>query len=92
MEIFDYALQRDTLGGMISGWNFSNESTEGWQKAVKVDGFPAFETWEEEGKKFETFVAVASRFWVHVQVTGESADDARRWVKAVDYKRLEGMK
>ena len=92
VEIFDYALQREALGGMMSGWNFSNESTEGWQKSVKVDGFPGFETWEDEGKKFETFVAVAGRFWVHVQVTGEAADDARRWVKAVDLKRLDGMK
>ena len=92
VEIFDYALQKDLLNGMISGWNFSNESTEGWQKSVKVDGFPGFETWEEEGKKFETFVAVAGRFWVHVQVTSESADDARKWVKLVDYKKLEAMK
>ncbi len=92
VEIFDYALQKDTLNSMISGWNFSNESTEGWQKSMKVDGFPGFETWEEEGKKFETFVAVAGRFWVHVQVTGEPVEDARRWVRAVDFKRLEGLK
>ncbi len=92
IQIIDYSLQREIIQGMTAMWQFSNESTDGYQKSFTVDGLKGFETWNESDKKTEVFVMVADRYWVHLEVTGEKPEVAREWLKKIDLKALAALK
>ncbi len=92
LQIMDYALNREMMKGLMLAWQFSNESTDGYQKSITLDGVPGFETWEESSKTTSVFLAVADRYWVHVEVTGEAAGVAREILKKLDLKALGAVK
>jgi hypothetical protein len=92
IEIIDYSLQRDMMKSMAMGWQFSNESTEGYQKALTIDGAPGYETFTEADKTTDLFLVVGDRYWVHVEVRGEKPDVARTWLDRIDLKSLSATK
>jgi hypothetical protein len=92
IEIVDYSLQRDMIKNMTMGWQFSNESTEGYQKAVTVGGAPGYETYNEADKTTDLFLIVGERFWVHVEVRGEKPEIARAWLGKIDLRALAAFK
>jgi len=71
---------------MLSGTEFENESENGYEKSIKIQGYPGKETSQTgESKSAEVTVAVASRFLITVKHDGESDAGVLR-------KLVEGMK
>lgn len=92
VEIIDYSLQREIMKAMMTGWQYSNESTEGYQKGVTIDGAAGYETFTEADKETNVFVIAGDRYWVHVEVRGEKPEVARAWLSKIDLKSLAGVK
>jgi hypothetical protein len=72
---------------MILNMNVSSESTEGYEKSVKIDGYPAFEKWNKSGDS-EIVVLVGERFIVKADTRGMGEGSARRIVEDLDLKGL----
>jgi hypothetical protein len=87
--IFDYAhisflyLPFNALIGM----NVAKESTEGYQRSTKIDGFPGFEEWNRNGSS-EAVVLLGDRFIVKASARGMGEGAARKVVEAMDLSRL----
>ncbi len=72
---------------MVLSMNVSRESTEGYEKSVKVDGYPAFEKWSKNGNS-EIVVLVGERFIVKSDTRGLGEGSARKVVEDLDLKGL----
>jgi len=72
---------------MILNMNVSTESTEGYEKSVKVEGFPAFEKWNRNGNS-EIVVLVGDRFIVKSDTRGLGEGSARKIVEGLDLRGL----
>lgn len=72
---------------MILNMNVSTESTEGYEKSVKVDGYPAFEKWNKNGNS-EVAVLVGDRFIVKADTRGLGEGSAKKVVEDLDLKGL----
>jgi hypothetical protein len=72
---------------MILKMNVARESTEGYEKSVKVEGYPAFEKWSRNGNS-EIVVLVGERFIVKSDTRGLGEGSARKIVERLD---LEGL-
>jgi hypothetical protein len=63
---------------------FSNETTQGYQKGVTIEGHPGYEEWNEPSRSSNLNVLVAKRFLIHLSGTQVEPQVLREW--------LEGMK
>jgi hypothetical protein len=72
---------------MVLNMNVARESTEGYEKSVKVDGYPAFEKWSRKGSS-EIVVLVGDRFIVKSDTRGLGEGSAKKIVEDLD---LEGL-
>jgi hypothetical protein len=72
---------------MILNMNVASESTEGYEKSVKVEGYPAFEKWNKNGNS-EIVVLVGDRFIVKAETRGLGEASARKIVEDIDLKGL----
>jgi hypothetical protein len=72
---------------MILNMNVSSESTEGYEKSVKIDGYPAFEKWNKNGNS-ELVVLVGDRFIVKADTRGMGEGSARKIVEDLDLNGL----
>jgi len=69
--------------------NFNVEDSHGYQRSVKVEGFPGFEDFRKDDKRCELTVIVGDRYIV--QLTGENIVDMnvlRSVVKQIDLSGL----
>jgi hypothetical protein len=76
---------------MLAG-NFERESTEGYEKSIKIGDAPGFEKWNTESKSGDLMVVINKRFIVEVE--GRGIDDAqvlRAVLDRVDLKKLASM-
>ena len=72
---------------------FSNESTEGYQKGVTVDGgHPGFETWQKASKSSELTVLLANRFLVQLKGDQVEAATLREWLGTMKLGELASLK
>lgn len=75
---------------MIGGTEFENESENGYEKSIKVQGFPGKETSQTGESKFaEVTIAVANRFIVTIK--HEGASDAAVLRKLADNMKLADL-
>ncbi|MGC4033983.1 MAG: hypothetical protein QM754_20065 [Tepidisphaeraceae bacterium] len=91
ITIIDYAAMPGMLDG-LAAWakmEIDNDSDTESTKTIKLNGFPALETFRKEAKEMETVVSVSSRFLVTLKVTGQSAEEARKAIAAFDLKKIE---
>jgi hypothetical protein len=72
---------------MFLNMNVASESTEGYEKSVKVRGYPAFQKWNKKGNS-EIVVLVGDRFIVKSETRGLGEGSARKIVEKVDLKGL----
>ena len=73
--------------------NYSRESTNGYEKAVKVGGHPGWEKWDSEAKSAELGVIVGQRFLVTANGNGvENAKVVQDVLGQIDLGKLAGMK
>jgi hypothetical protein len=72
---------------MVLNMNVARESTEGYEKSVKVGGYPAFEKWSRNGNS-EIVVLVGDRFIVKSDTRGLGEGSAKKIVEQLDLKGL----
>jgi hypothetical protein len=72
---------------MVLNMNVSRESTEGYEKSVKVEGYPALEKWSKNGSS-EIVVLVGDRFIVKADARGLGEGSARKVVEDMDLDDL----
>ena len=88
ISILDSAANPDYVEATTAAWNFSTTSTEGYSKAVTVDGNPGFETFENEGKHGTLWIMVAKRYFLQIETQGQDPAALQEWAKRVDGKKL----
>ena len=70
---------------MILSMNVARENTEGYEKSVKVAGYPAFEKWNRSGAS-EIVVLVGDRFIVKTETRGLGEGSARKVAEGLALK------
>ena len=70
----------------------AQESTEGYEKGVTLDGNPGFEKWRKNGGDAELNVVVGKRFFVEIQGSGITPELVREVWGSVDRAKLAGLK
>lgn len=71
----------------IIGMNVAKESTEGYQRSTKIEGYPGFEEWNREGSS-EAVVLLGDRFIVKAQARGMGEGAARKVLEEMDLDAL----
>jgi hypothetical protein len=71
---------------------FSNESTEGYEKGFTLDGYPAIEKYTIDSKDGSLSVFVASRYLVQIDVANLESQALQEWWKKIDAKKLAELK
>ena len=72
---------------MVLNMNVARESTTGYEKSVKVEGYPALEKWSRNGSS-EIVVLVGERFIVKAEARGLGEGSARKVVEDMDIDDL----
>lgn len=79
----------------MAAWTMADidkETTTGYEKTTKIEGFKAFEKYDNEGKDGEINVLVADRFVVNVHGNNVSVDQMKESLKDIDLGKLEDLK
>jgi len=92
ISILDSAANPDYVEATTAAWNFTTTSTDGYSKAVTVDGNPGFETFENEGKHGTLWIMVAKRYFLQIETQGQDPAALQEWAKRVDAKKLATIK
>jgi hypothetical protein len=92
ISILDSAANPDYVEATTAAWNFSTTSTEGYSKAVTVDGNPGFETFENEGKHGTLWIMVAKRYFLQIETQQQEPAALQEWARRVDVKKLATIK
>jgi hypothetical protein len=90
VEIHDYA-KISALYAPFQMWlsgNFMREDEEGYEKAVKIDGFPGMEEYKHEAKRGKLTLMVGDRFIVVVEGNGVTMDALKDALKKIDLAKL----
>ena len=95
IQITDTALNQMFLAPftMFMSAGYSERSTEGFKRATKIGGHPAFEEWNAESRRGEVTTVVNNR--VVVSAKGDDiadVDAARNAVEAVNLGKLASLK
>jgi hypothetical protein len=72
---------------MLLNMNVARESTEGYEKSAKVEGYPALEKWSRNGNS-EIVVLVGERFILKAEARGLGEGSARKVVEDMDIDDL----
>jgi hypothetical protein len=79
----------------MAAWTMADidkETSHGYEKTTKVEGYKAFEKYDNEGKNGEINVLVADRYVVNVRGNNVSIDQIKDAVKDIDLGKLEDLK
>ena len=88
VKILDWAFRRELYAPFFLMANFSQESTDGYNKGIKIGDDPGREEYKHESKNGEMSVLVGKRFLVSVRGNGIAASELRDWWDKVDTKGL----
>lgn len=69
-----------------------NENAEGYEKGLKLDGFPAIERYTKESHDGSLTVFIASRYLVEIDIEGLDSKEMQEWWKRLDAKKLAALK
>jgi len=92
ISILDSAANPDYVEATTAAWSFTTTSTEGYSKAVTIDGNPGFETFENEGKHGTLWIMVAKRYFLQIETQQQEPAALQEWAKRVDVKKLAAIK
>jgi hypothetical protein len=87
--ITDYAFY---TVGWSAAWQgfYTYESTEGYAKTVKVEGYPAWVVYTEDGNDYTLSVAINDRFLV-VITTNSDKDTLYEFANSLDYNGIAAL-
>jgi len=92
VTILDPANNQGYLNATTSAWQFKNETTEGYDKSVEIDGMKGFEHYSKAAKSSSLSVFVGDRFFVQIELTNADPKELRDWLAKIDRKKLEALK
>ena len=89
VEIFDYAHIPFLYVPVnaILGMNVATESTDGYRRSTKIEGYPGFEEWNRSGTS-EALVLLGERFVVKSRARGMGEGAARKVLEDMNLGRL----
>jgi hypothetical protein len=94
LKLTDSALHQVLLlpYALITSGGFERETSTGYEKAVKVAGHPAMETWNGPDRRGELTVIVGKRFVVSATGSGvDSTRDLHALVGRIDLEKLQKL-
>ena len=94
VNITDYSATKGMADAMAS-WSkmeVDRESDGGYEKTTKVAGFPAIETYQNDGKSGSLQVFVAGRFIVQVSTTNVPPDQLKKIGEELKLEKLAELK
>jgi hypothetical protein len=68
------------------------ENADGYEKGLKLDGFPAIERYTNESRDGSLTVFVASRYLVEIDIDGLDSKEMQVWWKRLNAKKLAALK
>jgi hypothetical protein len=92
ISILDSVANPDYVASTTAAWKVSTSTSEGYTKALTVDGMPGFETFENDGKHGTLWLMVAKRYVLQIETQGQDAKDLQDWLKRIDLKKLADVK
>ncbi|MEY2487891.1 MAG: hypothetical protein QOG67_1977 [Verrucomicrobiota bacterium] len=92
ISILDSAANPEYASTTTAAWNYNSETTEGYSKAITIDGNPGFEAYETERKHGTLWLMVAKRYFVQVELQQQDPKELQQWIKRVDLKKLAEIK
>lgn len=92
VKITDTSANQMIAMGFALGAQFSNESTEGYEKGYTLDGMPIHESYQSEPKSGTLATMAGGRFHVEIQVSGLEPEEMKAWLERVDVKKLAETK
>jgi len=92
VNIIDYANNKQFYDATTTSWSFSQDSTDGYMKSVKIGDYPGFETFDKSNNSGSLWLIVAQRFFVHIDITNLAPEEMRKWMQTVDLKKLATLK
>lgn len=94
LKLTDSALHQALLlpYAVVTSGGFERETSTGYEKAVKVAGYPAMETWNEPNRRAELTVVVGKRFVVNATGSGvDGTKDLHALVNRIDFAKLQKL-
>ena len=79
----------------LATWSMAEidkETTDGYEKTTQLEGYKAFEKYNNTDKSGEINVLVADRYVVNVEGDNVSVDQLKEALKDIDLKELAGLK
>lgn len=79
----------------MAAWTMADidkETTTGYEKTTKIEGYKAFEKYDNQGKYGEVNVLVADRYIVNVHANSVTADQMKEVVADIDLGKLKDLK
>ncbi|WP_353722203.1 hypothetical protein [Dyadobacter sp. 676] len=79
----------------LAAWSIADidkETTTGYEKTTTIEGYKAFEKYDNESKSGEINVLVADRYVVNVEGDHVSVDQLKEALKTIDLGKLGDMK
>jgi hypothetical protein len=79
----------------LAAWSMAEidkETTTGYEKTTKIEGFKAFEKYDNEQKSGELNVLVAERYLINVEGNNVSIQQLKDCLKDIDLDKLSDLK
>jgi len=73
---------------MMFNMKYEKETSDGYEKSLKIGDFPAFEKWYEENNNNEITVLVSDRFLVEVRTNGIGEGSAKSIAEGMNLSNL----
>jgi hypothetical protein len=92
VQIVDYAHIAALYAPYQFLWSMkiSKESSHGYERAIQVGKYPAFEKWDSDNKRMELSTLVGERFVVIVNTNGLPEGAAKELISGIDVDKLAG--
>ena len=88
VSIFDWAVNSALYTPFILSTEFSQESTAGYNKGIKIDDMPGREEYSYRSKEGSLNLLVDSRFLVRINGNNIEDSELRTWWQLMDYQSL----
>jgi hypothetical protein len=92
VKIIDHAHHSQFYAPFFMATQIKNQSTEGYQKGVTIDGNPGVEKYQKAGKSGDLTILVAKRFLIEIRTTNAPPEFLREVYGKIDAKKLAALK
>jgi outer membrane murein-binding lipoprotein Lpp len=84
VKILDWAFRKELYATFFIAAAFSQESTEGYNKGIKIGDEPGREEYKNESKNGTLSMLVGKRFFVTIEGSNIEAAELRQWWDRID--------